>query len=77
MAIDCGKMNTMRPAAITEIFRRLAACTHHHGSSYNGVMYPPDEDDDLPQTIEIQAPTAGSAGVRPLTASSLLEVFSL
>jgi hypothetical protein len=40
-------------------------------------MYPPDDDDDLPQTIEIHAPLAGSAGVRPLTASSLPDVLSL
>jgi hypothetical protein len=54
----------------------LTACTHHHSSSYNGIIIP-NEDDDLPQTIEISYNSvAGSAGALPLTASSGAEVLS-
>ena len=62
--------------ALFAIILTLTACTHRYSSPTGGVI-DPDADDDLPRTIEIHAPTAGSAGVRPLIASCVSEVFSL
>ncbi len=70
-----GRDDSYMKWALFGIILGLTACSHHP-APWNGVMYPPD-DDDLPQTIEIHAPVAGSAGMRPLTASSPPDVLSL
>jgi hypothetical protein len=67
----------MKLTTLLLLLLTLATCTHHYTGSPTGGVIDPDDDDDLPRTIEIHAPTAGSTAVRPLTASSRLEVFSL